>query len=56
MTEPIIFTEMVDAGAEALAECEAAGADCKTMAIHVYLAMESMRAMKLLIPDNASVH
>lgn len=56
MTEPLIFTEMVDAGAEALAECEAAGADRKTIAIHIYLAMEGIREMKMLPAESASVH
>lgn len=56
MSETIIFTEMIDAGDEALAECEAAGADRKTTAIQVYLAMEGIREIKLMKSDSETLH
>lgn len=56
VSETIIFTEMIDAGDEALAECEAAGADRKTTAIQVYLAMEGIREIKLMKSDSETLH
>lgn len=55
MTYAVIFDEMIEAGEEAYAECEAAGADRKTIVLQVYSAMEAIRIMKM-IDVSGSIH
>lgn len=53
MNDSVILPVMIEAGEEALAICEEAGADRKTTAIEIYMAMESIRRMVLLEPTGS---
>lgn len=55
VTEIFIFPEMLKAGEEAMAECEAANADRETTAFQIYTAMQAALFMRMM-KESGTVH
>lgn len=54
--EAVIFPEMLEAGMEALHECEKAQLPAHSIVLAVYMAMSAVYAMRVMAPQSETVH